>query len=372
MEFMSMSTRGGIRNGAAIAAALFAGAGKLDAQQPASTRPRDSAVVVRVFAPNAIPLDSLRALLQEFDRERVGTQRWVALTGRIDSLFHISVGPNSNMLVRRVLTGEARGAQPSWNRLGWLGLSTQGPNQQLNMNGEVFVTQFAYPKIVTVDPQSPAEKAGIMAGDILVAYNGVDVVNREFNLTTLLKPDSKITVTVRRDGETKDYQLVVAKTPRRIAERREFETTMAASAAGPVTRVEIPDGAQTLLPSGPVFRVPRTGFSTAGSPIVMLATNGVFGASLSTVNAELARVLNLRAGVLVTDVPEETPAFRAGLRTGDVIISVGDQPVISLLELRQRVAALTREHSIELQVASRNQKPRTLTISLTPPAPPSP
>jgi len=105
--------------------------------------------------------------------------------------------------------------------------------------------------------------------------------------------------------------------------------------------------------------------------MVVLATNGVFGASLSTVNSELARVLNLRAGVLVTDVPEETPAFRAGLRTGDVIISVGDQPVISLLELRQRVAALASDHSIALQVASRNQKPRTVTISVAPP-PPSP
>lgn len=371
MEFMSMSIRGGIRNGAAIAAALFAGAGRLDAQQPASTRTRDSAVVVRVFAPNAIPLDSLRSLLQAFDRERVGTQRWITLTGRIDSLFQISVGPNSNMFVRRVLTGEGRGSQPSWERLGWLGLSTQGPNQQLNMNGEVYVTQFAYPKIVTVDPQSPAEKAGIMAGDILVAYNGVDVVNREFNLTTLLKPESKITVTVRRDGETKDYQLVVAKTPRRIAERREFETTMAAAAAaGPVARFEVPDAPQGLVPSGSIVRLPRNAIAGAGSPIVMLATNGVFGASLSTVNAELARVLNLRAGVLVTDVPEETPAFRAGLRTGDVIISVGDQPVVSLLELRQRVAALMSEHAIPLQVASRNQKLRTVTVSLTPP--PSP
>jgi serine protease Do len=376
MEFLSMSTRGGFRNGAAFAAALIAGARTLDAQQPASTRQRDSAVVVRVFAPNNISLDSLRMLIQEFDRERAGTQRWIALTGRIDSLLRISVAPASNLFLRRVLTGPD-GGQQSFDRLGWLGLSTQGPNQQLSVNGELYVTQFAYPKIVTVDPQSPAEKAGILAGDILVAYNGLDVVNREFNLSALLKPESKITVTVRRDGEPKDYQLVVARTPRRIAERREFEATAAAAGFAP-SRVEIPDGPRraTAAGGGAIFAMPREdGFIkklVPGSPIVMITSNGVFGASVSTVNNELAKALNLRAGVLVNDVPEDSPAFRAGLHIGDVITAVGDQPVISLLELRARVAALAREPAIVLQVTSRNQKPRTVTVSLKPPAPPSP
>ena len=362
-----MSTRGGIRNGAAIAAALFAGAGTLDAQQPASTRPRDSAVVVRVFAPNTIPLDSLRTLIQEFDRERVGTQRWITLTGRIDSLFQISVAPNPGVFLGRALAAAA--SQRTWDRLGWLGLSTQGPNRQLNMNGELYVTQFAYPKIVTVDPQSPAEKAGIMAGDVLVAYNGVDVVNREFNLTTLLKPDSKVTVTVRRDGETKDYQLVVAKAPRRIAERREFEAAVPAGDAL-VGRGELPDGPRRAA-AGAAAVMPREfRVMGPGSPILMITSNGVLGASVSTVNAELARALNLRAGVLVNDVPEDSPAFRAGLRTGDVITAVGDQPVISLLELRQRLGALTGGHAVVLQVvASRNQKTRTVTINATPPSP---
>lgn len=360
-----MCYRGGIRN-RAIAAALVACAGTLDAQQPAPAR-RDSGVVVRLFAPNAISLDSLRALIREFDRERVGTQRWMALSGRLDSLVHITVAPGSNLFTRRVLDVEA--SQPTWNRLGWIGFTTQGPSRQLNMNGELYVTQFAYPLIVTVDPQSPAEKAGIMAGDILVAYNGVDVVNREFNLTTLLKPDSKVTVTVRRDGESKDYQLVVAKTPRRITERRAFE------AVTPAVAGEMPDDPRRVAPTRRGFAFPSgRGVASTLVPgsILMITSNGVLGASVSTVNNELARALNLRAGVLVNDVPEDSPAFRAGLRIGDVITAVGDQPVISLLELRQRVAALAREQAIALQVTSRNQKTRTVTVSLKPPAPPSP
>ena len=373
MEFMSMYTRGGMRTGA-IAAALIAGAGALDAQQPATTRQRDS-VVFRVFAPNTIPLDSLRALLKEFDREQYGTQRWITLYGRIDSLFKIPMASNAAVLVRGMFGGEpeGRGGRQGSDRLGWIGMSTQGPNRQLNMNGELFVTQFAYPVVVTVDPQSPAEKAGIMAGDVLVAYNGIDVVNHEFNLTTLLKPDSKVAVTVRRDGETKEYQLVAARAPRRIIDRRLFE---AQASAGGVAygRGEVVDVARRPAPGEPVFDVPvARGFGRApASPLLVITPNGLFGANLSNVNNELARKLNLKAGVLVNDVPEDSPAFRAGLRIGDVITAVGDQPVVSLFELRQRAVMLSREHAIQLQVTSNNQKARTVTVNLTPPSSPSP
>jgi serine protease Do len=325
---------------------------------------------LRVFGPN-MSLDTLRALLKEFDREQYGTQRWITITGRLDSLFKIPMASNAAVVVRGMFAGEP--GRQSWDRMGWLGMSTQGPNRQLTMNGEVFVTQFAYPLIVTVDPQSPAEKAGIVAGDVLVAYNGIDVVNHEFNLTTLLKPESKVAVTVRRDGETKEFQLVAARAPRRVIDRRAFEAQASAGAIA-FGRGDMPDGPQR---KDVFFNVPtERGFTrlVPASPLLVITPNGVFGANLSTVNNELARKLNLRAGVLVMDVPEDSPAFRAGLRIGDVITAVGDQPVISLSELRQRAVMLSREHAIQLQVTSNNQKTRTVTVNLTPPAvaPPSP
>jgi len=372
MEFMSMWSRGGIRNrrGAAIAAALIAGAGALDAQQPAATRQRDS-VVWRFFAPSMVSLDSLRVLLKDLDREQYGTQRWITLTGRIDSLFNIPVGSNATVVVRGMLNG-AEPSRPVPDRLGWLGFSTQGPNRKLEVNGELFVTQFEHPLIVTVDPQSPAEKAGIAAGDVLMAYNGVDVVNHDFNLTTLLKPESKIAVTVRRDGETKDYQLVVARMPRRIIDRLHAEAQPYAGGMTIVRGGEMPDGPGTAASSRPVFFVPREGPFGGRGLSALITPNGVFGASVSTVSGELGRMLNLKAGVLVNDVPEDSPAFRAGLRTGDVITGVGDQPIISLYELRQRVLSLSRERAIPLQVTSHNQKTRTVTVSMTSPSTPSP
>ena len=377
-----MYSRARIRNGsgAALAAALIAGAGALGAQQPATTRQRDS-VVFRLFAPN-MSLDSLRILLKEYDREQYGTQRWITLTGRLDSLFNIPVGSNATLVVRGMLNG-AEWSRQLFDRQGWLGFSTQGPNRKLEMNGELFVTQFAYPVIVTVDPQSPAEKAGIAAGDILVAYNGIDVVNHEFNLTSLLKPESKVAVTVRRDGETKDYQLVVARMPRRIIDRQYAEAQASAGSMifgrgeGRGQRVDrvlgTADGPRPAAQTGPVIVLPSEasvrGHVMPAFPLTVITPNGVFGASVSNVNGELARMLNLKAGVLVNDVPEDSPAFRAGLRTGDVITGVADQPVVSLYELRQRVLMLASGRAIPLQVTSHNQKSRTVTVSLTAAAP---
>jgi hypothetical protein len=367
MESTSMSMKGGIRTGAAIATALFA-AGNLAGQRPAaaSTRPRDS-IVVRVFGPGLASVDSLRVLMQEFDREQAGTQRWLILKERIDSLFSAPGAIVSAKALRGMFAGAEANRLMGEDRRGWLGFNAQGPNLRALVNGELYITQLAHPVIVSVDPQSPADKAGIEAGDVLVAYNGVDVVNHEFNVTALLKPEAKVNVTIRRDGETKDFSLVVAKAPQRVSQLRiALENVPAAGGFGPM---DAPEGMRRIPPRAFVT-MPREGTPPADiamskTPILMITSNGVFGASVSTVNAELAKALNLRAGVLVNDVPEDTPAWRAGLRIGDIITAVQDQPVVSLAELRE-VLVRVRARAVALQVASRNQKTRTVTVSLAP------
>jgi len=53
------------------------------------------------------------------------------------------------------------------------------------------------------------------------------------------------------------------------------------------------------------------------------------GANLQTVTPELSREFDLKrpAGAVVTNVTAGSPAARAGLKSGDVIVAVGDQPV---------------------------------------------
>ena len=321
--------------------------------EPVRARSRDS-VVVRMFTMPGVPMDSLRVLVRALEREPYGSADWVTITRRVDSLL----AHKSALIARQMAEGRIQlRTAPGFAPTGWLGFLTQGPSEQILDDSGQHVIYFAYPTIISVDPNSPAERAGIAPGDVLLAYNGLDVVNRDFNLTRLLRPANKVSITIRRDGESKDFSVIVARGPQRINERRkQLEATMPVMAGG-VEPVEAPEGRP---------RVPMP--ATAPTPMPPMPrlvdswSNAMFGASFSAVKADLAEALNLKLGVLATDVPEETPAWRAGLRSGDVIVSVEDEPVFSVNEFRERVMTHLPRHSVALQVV-RNQKPRTIRLS---------
>jgi membrane-associated protease RseP (regulator of RpoE activity) len=93
-----------------------------------------------------------------------------------------------------------------------------------------------------------------------------------------------------------------------------------------------------------------------------MGPDAVFGASLISLKPELATALKLEMGVLVEQVPEETPAYKAGLRAGDVITNVAGVSVSTVREVR--VLSVTRgaeSRSISLQIV-RDKKPKQLTV----------
>jgi serine protease Do len=95
--------------------------------------------------------------------------------------------------------------------------------------------------------------------------------------------------------------------------------------------------------------------------MLIISPNGVLGASVSTVGPALAKVLRLETGVLVNDVPEETPAWKSGLRTGDVIVNVSGQPVTSLNQLREMILVRAAERSVPLRII-RDKKPQDVNV----------
>lgn len=64
---------------------------------------------------------------------------------------------------------------------------------------------------------------------------------------------------------------------------------------------------------------------------------GLAGAELTPMNEGLARYFAAREGLLVTRVSPESPAGRAGLEAGDVVVRAGGQAVATVDELRQAV-----------------------------------
>jgi serine protease Do len=94
----------------------------------------------------------------------------------------------------------------------------------------------------------------------------------------------------------------------------------------------------------------------------VIGPRGVWGADVSPVGAELAKALKLEKGVLVNEIPDESPAFKAGVRAGDVITTASGQQVSTLGQLQDQVLSRLGDRSIALQVM-RDHKPRTITVT---------
>jgi S1-C subfamily serine protease len=357
-----------------VTLALAAGAGPLVAQNPETTARRTVRVTVSDSSERQLrslerTIDSLVRAFRADDqsaaeRFRIGrtidallaqyrAQR-MQLNGastvmRIDPPAYTartpqpSFGPNSFVDIR----GMASSPMPSDAvARGWIGIVVSGAPREMHVERNEQMMRFlSYPEIVSVDPSSPAQRAGLAPGDTLLAYDGRDVRGTDISMTRLLRPNAKVTIRVRRDGRIKELPVVVAEAPADVLSRKKWEmrgatpTTWVFSTSPDLARVPALAPA-TPLPSMGVATVPP---AIASAPPVRVqlplprpfefSPSGVAGAQVVTVTDGLKRSYGLPSGVLVVRVPDGTPADESGLKEGDVIIRVERQPVQTVVQL---------------------------------------
>jgi len=316
--------------------------------------PGDSAHMRIMTAMTKARMDSLGVFMREFNVTPKGTAEWIQLKARIDSLLP----PRGTIFFKS--ESSAGFAMPK----GWIGINAIGPKYESYGSAGYFVQYLDYPAIVAVDPDSPAQRAGILPGDVLIGYDGVDVRGHRFDLTQMLVPEKRLAVSVRRDGEPKDYTVTILPAPVTVSDRRRE--------IGQV-ELRLREGMPSNGSSDYRFEATRTAAMGAAAgragSIVPLKTlffnaNGVFGAVMSTVGPELAKTLKIDPGILVNDVTDETPASRSGLRTGDVIVLANGQPVTTLRQLQEAVMvrSTSGERSVPLVVV-RDRHQQKVTIS---------
>ncbi|PQA87257.1 Do family serine endopeptidase [Hyphococcus luteus] len=94
-------------------------------------------------------------------------------------------------------------------------------------------------------------------------------------------------------------------------------------------------------------------------------TRGWLGIQLQEVTTEIAAAIGLKepGGVLVADVIDGTPAQKAGLEDGDVILGLDGEDVETANELSRRVASFSPGEKVELRV-QRDGKIRNMTVKL--------
>ena len=146
---------------------------------------------------------------------------------------------------------------------GWIGFVAQGPGLEPRVeDGQLIVRYFSYPRILSVDPSSPAQRAGIATNDTLLAYDGHDVRENDISLTRLLRPNARVRVRVLRDGRVHEFPVTVATAPAGIARRRGVEV------GGERETWNIPEG-----PSFPrIAMVPQGSVLTRSGPRIVMST----------------------------------------------------------------------------------------------------
>jgi len=218
---------------------------------------------------------------------------------------------------------------------GYMGLSLSGAQIRIVTPDGVMTSHCDYPLVETVDVGSPAARAGIAAGDTLVAYNGRDVTQSAVNYAELITAGTTVRVRVRRSGKAREVPVVVD--ARRDEERA---------------------GSARMIVRG----VP---LSSPAMPTSMLNPSGVAvlaGAQFATMDTEFAQSLGLDPGVLVLRVPAGTPAADAGLRSGDVVRSVNGRVVRDVVELRRTLAA--SRDAARLTVQGRGSAARVVVLDV--------
>jgi serine protease Do len=202
-----------------------------------------------------------------------------------------------------------------------------------------------------VEADSPAQKAGFKAGDIVVEFDGERVRSaRQFMRLVQETPAGRsVSVAVSRDGQ----RVPLTVQPRAGGSFRFWDGSS--------------DSVLAVPKVAPPMVLKRDAFPTPFE--YLLGGSGQLGVSVSELSPQLSEYFGTKEGVLVTTVRDNSNASRAGLKAGDVITSLNGGAVTTAADLRRRAQRLESGDEFTLAIV-RDRKPMTLKGKVEPPQTP--
>ena len=186
-------------------------------------------------------------------------------------------------------------------------------------------------EVTRVDENSPAEKAGLKSGDVILEYNGqhVEGIEQFSRLVHETPAGREVKLGVIRNGAN---QTIVAKIGSRRPAAVPFDL-------GNIS-VRIPD-------------IPHTFMGWRSS---------LLGVEAESLDGQLAEFFGVKEGVLVRSVIQGSAAEKAGMKAGDVITRVDDSKVASSSDVTSRLRS-SRGKSVPV-VVLRDHKEVTVSVAV--------
>lgn len=175
---------------------------------------------------------------------------------------------------------------------------------------------------------SPAARAGLQTGDVIVRFNGTEVtgVRQLTRLISEVAPDHQAKITILRGGSEREITATTGK--REMAQLQQIGTLK--DLYGYPGIPEYPDFSKIPLPPS----APLPPLSSA-EPNVFVFSSRQIGVGVASLTAQLADYFGVESGkgLLINSVRENSAAAKAGLKAGDVIVEVEGKAVASNLDL---------------------------------------
>jgi serine protease Do len=186
---------------------------------------------------------------------------------------------------------------------GWLGVSIQDVDRNLADSFGLDRPRGAL--IAQVGRDSPAERAGLQSGDVIVTFDGEPIETSADlpHVVGLIAPGRQVKALVVRDGDEQRVTVEVG-----------------TLAADQVARVD-------------------SGVSTDGSLQLL-------GMRVAEAEAGALADLGLSGGILIEAVESDSPADKAGVRAGDVLTRLGSRPISRVSDLTAVADGLTPGSSV--------------------------
>lgn len=187
--------------------------------------------------------------------------------------------------------------------------------------------------VLDVEPDGPAAKAGLKENDIITEFDGqaVEGTVQFRRLVQEAPPGRSVSLVIWRNGSNQNLSVEMGDRSASIKKKMR--------------------GRMREFGHAHAFSMPNFDFHF-DTPEMMDWRTPVLGMSAEDLSGQLGAYFGApnNSGVLVREVRPGTPAEKAGLKAGDVIVKLDDQPIASLADLRERLGEKSDQKSVNLGI----------------------
>ena len=228
-------------------------------------------------------------------------------------------------------------------------------------------------EVTQVEDDTPAGKAGLKVGDVVLEYNGQRIEGTEqfVRMVRETPVGRQVKLGVNRQGTPMTMVATIAQRPSKVSTNSTTVRKMAEDARREAEKMRdrIRDEMQNNMPRA-----------------YMGWSNGQLGVEAESLSDQLATYFGVKEGVLVRSVKKSSAAEKAGIKAGDVIVKVDSTKVTTPKEIATQLRASQSKKTIQMQLfrerkelslevtlpdedMTRGSSPARRTVRSTPPAP---